>query len=202
MLNVIIIGAGGHAKVVADIVQKSGDRVVGFLDNRHSDGEFINLPILGKDTDYEQFMQYQFVIAIGNAIARERIATTMKSVQWYTAIHPNAVISTINTSIGEGTVVMANAVINPSAQIGKHCIINTSSLVEHDNTISDYVHIAVGAKLAGTVTVGKRTWVGAGTTVSNNVTICSDCIIGAGSVIVKDIVETGTYVGIPAKRIK
>lgn len=102
-------------------------------------------------------------------------------------------------SKNQGTVVMANAVINPGAVIGKHCIINTGAIVEHDNTIEDYVHVSVGAKLAGNVHVGRKTWVGIGATVKNNVSVCEDCMIGAGAVVINNIVEKGTYIGIPAR---
>ena len=103
--------------------------------------------------------------------------------------------------IGVGTVVMAGAVINPGTHIGKGCIINTCSSVDHDCIVDDFVHVAVGSHLCGTVNVGAGTWIGAGVTVSNNVFICPDCMIGAGAVIVNDIWESGTYVGVPAKRV-
>lgn len=203
MKSVVIIGAGGHGKVVADIVLKSGDRVLGFLDDNQMSGEKIaGIPVLGKIREYIQFRdKAEFIIAIGNANVREQISRIMEKVRWYTAIHPTAVISNINVSIANGSVIMANAVVNACSVIGKHCIINTGAIVEHDNVIADFVHISVGANLAGTVHVGKNTWIGIGASVSNNITICSDCIIGAGAVVVKDITEAGTYIGIPAKRI-
>lgn len=202
MRDVIIIGAGGHAKVIADIVLSSGDNLLGFLDGFTTESTFLGKPILGKDTDYSSYPDAYFIIAIGDPIAREKFATNMADVKWYTAIHPRAVISSIDTSIDEGTVVMANAVINPSAHIGKHCIINTCAVVEHDNQLSDFVHISVGTKLAGKVTVGKRTWVGVGASVSNGISICENCMIGAGAVVIKNILDSGTYVGVPAKKIK
>lgn len=202
MKDVIIIGAGGHAKVIADIVQCNGDHIIGFLDGYINQDTFLGKPVLGDDSDAHRFPDAYFIIAIGNAVARERISNNMPNAKWYTAIHPTAVISTLDTSIGEGTVVMANAVINPCAHIGKHCIINTTAVIEHDNHIEDFVHVSVGTKLAGTVTVGKRTWVGVGASVSNGISICNDCMIGAGTVVVKDITERGTYVGVPAKKIK
>ena len=97
---------------------------------------------------------------------------------------------------------MANATINSGARIGKHCIINSNSVVEHDNIINDYVHVSVGAKIAGTVKIGTRTWVGVGATISNNISVCDDCMLGAGTVVVKDIIESGTYIGVPAAKIK
>lgn len=200
--KVVIIGASGHGKVVADIIQRSGDSVLGFLDdNKELPDEISGIPVLGSVKTYLNYPQAKFVVAIGNAEIRETISKEVNINSWYTAIHPNAVISELDTHIDEGTVVMANAVINPGAYIGKHCIINTGAIVEHDNTIEDYVHVSVGAKLAGNVHVGRKTWVGIGATVKNNVSVCEDCMIGAGAVVIKDIVEKGTYIGVPAKMI-
>ena len=92
--------------------------------------------------------------------------------------------------------------INSGARIGSGCIINTCSSVDHDCILGDYVHIAVGSHLCGTVVVGSQTWVGAGAIVSNNISLCPSCMIGTGAVIVKNIDIAGTYTGIPAKRIR
>lgn len=201
MKDVIIIGAGGHARVIADIVRCRHDRLLGFLDDCAKDG-IGDIPVRGTVKDYVNYPNACFVIGIGNASVRRKLAEEMKGVQWYTAIHPAAVVSELNVSIGPGTVVMAGAVINPGAAIGAHCIINTAAVVEHDNVIGDFAHISVGAKLAGTVTVGPDTWVGIGAVVSNNLSICGGSFIGAGAVVVKSIPEPGTYVGVPARRIK
>ena len=149
---------------------------------------------------YQKYSDACFVIAIGNAAVREKLVNELKNVSWYTAIHPTAVISELDANIGEGTVIMANAVVNAGARIGRHCIINTGAVVEHDNQIADYVHVSVGAKLAGTVTVGKSSWIGIGASVSNNLNICGSCMIGAGAVVVKNIKEPGIYVGVPVER--
>lgn len=203
MKNVVIIGASGHGKVVADIIQKSKDRVVGFLDdNPYMETTYIGLPVLGTVNDYTKYKEYaEFVIAIGNASIREKIANSLKNVVWYTAIHPTAILSDIGVTIGKGSVVMANAVINSDSHIGNQCIINTGAIVEHDNQIDDYVHVSVGVRLAGTVKVGKSTWIGIGAVVKNNVNICSNCMIGAGAVVVDDVKEAGTYVGVPARKV-
>ena len=202
MADVIIIGAGGHGKVIADIVLCAGNNLLGFLDDSKAGQTHAGFPVLGKQKDYVNYPDAEFVIAIGSAAAREKIAGEMAGVRWHTAIHPTAVISKLDVTIGEGTVVMANAVINPGAVIGDHCIVNTAAVVEHDNKIEDYVHISVGAKLAGVVTVGQSTWIGVGATVKNATSICGSCMIGAGAVVVKDIVEPGTYVGVPARRLQ
>lgn len=200
MRSVIIIGASGHGKVVADLIQKSGDIVVGFLDDNPNIGKtFIGFPVLGVVEDYKKF-DVEFLIAIGNTEVRKRISKELAVTSWYTAIHPTAVIADIGVEIGEGTVIMANAVVNAGAKIGKHCIINTGAIVEHDNRIGDFVHVSVGANLAGTVSVGNGSWIGVGASVSNNINICGDCMVGAGAVVIKDIKDAGTYVGVPAER--
>lgn len=198
MKNVIIIGAGGHAKVIADIVLRSGDRLLGFLDD-HAAGPVLGYPVLGDVGCYVNYPDAHFVIGIGSAQVRKQLAQRL-DVRWYTAIHPSAVISPLETRIGQGTVVMANVVIGPGAAIGDHCIINTGAIVEHDNKIGSYVHVSVGAKLAGTVTVGEGAWIGIGAVVRNNVSICGGCMVGAGAVVVKNIEGPGTYVGVPARR--
>ena len=201
MADVIIIGASGHSKVIADIVLSSGNTLLGFLDDGKAGQDCMGFPVLGKVMDYVNYPEAEFVIAIGNAAIRESIAGSLAGVTWHTAIHPAAVISKYAVTIGEGTVIMANAVVNPGSSIGCHCIVNTAAVVEHDNKIEDFVHLSVGAKLAGTVSVGRSTWVGIGAVVSNNITLCGGCMIGAGAVVVKDIVEPGTYVGVPARRL-
>lgn len=201
--SVVIIGASGHGKVIADIIVNSDDKVLGFLDDADDvqGKKIIGFPVLGKIADYDNYRDCEFVIAIGNPYIREKISNELP-VKWYTAIHPTAVISSLDVEIGEGTVIMANAVVNPSARIGKHCIINTGAIVEHDNILEDYVHLSPNVTLAGIVKVGKSTHIGAGSCTKQVLNIASDCVIGAGSVIVKDITESGTYVGVPARKIK
>lgn len=201
--DVIIIGAGGHGRVIADVVIAANDRVLGFLDDNPNPPPVIaGVPLLGTVSDYVNYPQAAFIIGIGNAAVRERVAEQLRGVCWYTAIHPRAVVSSAETAIGEGSVVMANAVINTGTVIGRHAIINTAAVVEHDNDLADFAHVSVGAKLAGAVRIGKSSWIGIGAVVSNNVTVCDGCTIGAGAVVVKDIVESGIYVGVPARKIK
>lgn len=201
--EVIVIGAGGHGKVVADIVRSCGDTVLGFLDDGRQKGECLcGIPVLGKIEDYVNYPDAKFLVAIGGSAARRSVAARLEGVRWHTAIHPNAVISTMDTHIGEGSVVMAEAVVNPCATVGRHCIVNTGASIDHDNQIGDYTHISVGAHLAGTVTVGENVWVGIGAAVSNNLTLCDDCMIGAGAVVVRSITEPGTYIGVPARKVK
>ena len=179
MKQVIIIGTGGHAKVVANIIELSGDFVFGYLTADPSVLSFLGKPVLGSDSDYDKWPDHYFIIAIGDQYVREKIASNMLNAKWYTAKHPSAILPKQNFSIGEGSVISANAVINPCSTIGKHCIINTNAVIEHDNDIADFVHISVGAHLAGGVKVGKRTWSGIGACLKDDICICGDCLIGA-----------------------
>ena len=198
--NVIIIGAGGHAKVIADIIIKSGDNLLGFIDDNKSGEMLLGYPVLGKTEDIYKFKKdAKFIIGIGNNYTRKQVSEKY-ALNWHTATHPSAVIA-LDVSISEGTAVMANAVINVSAKIGKHCIINTGAVVEHDNIIGDYAHISPNAVTAGTVSINELTHLGIGATVRNNISICAECVIGAGAVVVKNIVDKGTYVGVPANKI-
>lgn len=199
--SVILIGGSGHAKVVIDCIQSSGGHVAGILDDGIAAGTMVlGVPVLGTIGEYTQYFGYPFLIAIGNNAIRSRIAKELP-VDWHTAVHPTARVSQY-AHIGRGTVVMPNAVINPGASIGNHCIINTGVIIEHDNHIEDYVHISPGAALGGTVFIGEKTHIGIGASVRNNISICGGCTIGAGATVVKDIMEPGTYVGVPAGRLK
>ncbi len=204
--SVIILGASGHAKVIADIIKKSNDELIGFLDdNKDVQGKVIfdNKKVIGRISEDElnKYKDCYFIIGIGNNKTRKNIANKYNNLKWYTAIHPNAIIAN-EVEIEEGTVVMAGTVINTGTKIGKHCIINTCSSLDHDNSIEDYVHISPGAHLAGAVKIGEETWICAGVTVINNVNIKNNCIIGAGAVVISNIEKEGTYVGIPSKIIK
>lgn len=197
MNRLIIIGASGHGKVIADIASKSGYQDIVFLDDDENIKECAGYPVVGKTSRAIDICGDK-VVAIGNVDIRKRISNQITTV---TLIHPGAVISR-RVEIGEGTVVMAGAVINSDARIGKGCIVNTGSSVDHDCTIEDFVHVSIGAHVAGTCRIGEKTWIGAGATVCNNVNICSGCMVGAGAVVIKDIKESGTYIGIPAKKIR
>lgn len=198
--KLVIIGASGHGKVVANIARKNGYSEIVFFDDDESIHECGGYPIIGKSSEAGT-IDSDVIIGIGNAGVRKRIQESVDENKIVTLIHPDAVVAD-DVVIGAGTVVMAGAVINPGTHIGKGCIINTCSSVDHDCKVGDYVHISVGSHLCGTVNVGDRTWIGAGATVSNNISICPDCMIGAGAVVIKNIEEAGTYVGVPAEKIK
>jgi len=195
----VLIGAGGHAKVCYDIAEKmeKWDNILVLDDDPDNDyfdiaGSLNDAPKYAKDSD--------FFVAIGDNETRMSMTKKLNELDASIAklIHPQATISS-NVIIEEGTVVMAGVVINSATEIGKGCIINTSSSINHDNVISDFVHISPGAHLAGSVSVGEKTWIGIGANIINNLTIGKDTIIGAGSLVINSISESGTYIGVPAK---
>lgn len=202
MKQIVIIGASGHGKVVADIAKKNGYKKIVFLDDNQSLTECGGYPVVGKTSDFANF-DGDFFVAIGNTMVRKKMQEEIETVggRIPVLIHPKAIIAD-NVSISAGTVVMAGDIINPDTIIGRGCIINTGASIDHDCIIEEYVHVSVGAHVAGTVNVGACTWIGAGAIVSNNVYVCANCMIGAGAVVVKDIEKSGIYVGVPAKRIK
>lgn len=202
--KLLIIGASGHGKVVADIALKMNRwQSIAFLDDDESIKSSMGIEVIGKSSDaFAYIKDYDILVAIGNSTIREKMQNELETAgaSIPTLIHPSAVIGE-QVEIGVGTVVMAGVVINCCTRVGKGCIINTSATLDHDNVIEDYVHISPGVHTAGTVKVGKDTWLGIGSIVSNNVNITSGCKVGAGAVVVKDITETGTYVGVPARKI-
>lgn len=193
--RVILIGAGGQSKVVADLVRACGDTVVGFLDDSAADER-----IIGRVADAHRYPDCRFLIAVGDNNTRKRLARSL-DLPWHTAVHPTAYVSP-SARIGEGTVVLPLAVIHTDASVGCHCIVNSGAVVEHDNVLADFSHISPGAALAGRVSVGECTQVGVGASVKNNVSICGGCVIGAGAAVVRDIHQPGVYAGVPARRIK
>lgn len=203
MRKLVIVGASGHGKVVADIAKNSGYEEITFLDDNREIQECGGYFVVGTSGDAVRYRGCDFIIAIGNVKAREAVFERLKYEKLHicTLIHPDAVIAE-KVSIGEGTVIMAGVVVNPGTVIGTGCIINTSSSVDHDCIIGDFVHVSVGSHIAGTVSIGARTWIGAGAIVSNNVDIIGNCMIGAGAVIVKNIDLAGTYIGVPARKIR
>ena len=199
-MKLTIIGASGHGSVIADAALLCGYEEIEFLDDNPDVVKCGSFPVTGPSGDCA-IKDNDIIIGIGNTSIRKRLSEKYADKRMPVIIHPSAVVSN-TVKAGRGTVVMAGAVINPGSFIGRGCIINTCSSVDHDCILGDYVHVAVGAHLCGNVQIGSETCIGAGSTVINNVSICSNCVIGAGAVVVSDITEPGTYVGVPAKKLK
>ncbi|MHD0397948.1 acetyltransferase [Staphylococcus simulans] len=205
MKSILIIGNGGHAKVVRDVIEAEGTyKVCGYLDDniekmyKEKDMIFDNLKNIKL---YQE--NYYFVIAIGNNKVRNKIFDKINVFieRFPVLIHPKAIISK-SAEFGNGTVVMPGAIVNAESAIGRHVIINTGSVVEHDCVIKDYAHISPGTVLTGNVLVGEGTQVGANATVIPNLKIGAHVMVGAGSTVISNVRDNVTVVGSPAKVIK
>ena len=193
----ILFGASGHAKVIIDILEGNGVQVEKIYDdNPRTD----NIFGIGVEHSSQIGENKAAIISVGNNTNRKKISEKYKF-QYQIAVHKTAAIS-VHSKIGEGTVAMANVAVNPSVEIGKHCIINTGAVLEHDCKISDFAHISPNAALAGNVEVGEGTHVGIGASVIQGIKIGKWATIGAGAVVIKDVPDFAVVVGSPARIIK
>lgn len=199
--NLIIIGAGGHGKVAADIALAMGRyQKISFLDDRPK--RACPFPVVGTLHDSARWRaDSDFLVAIGVQAVRREIQEHLESMGAVltTLVHPSAVLGS-RVTIGAGTVVMAGTVINCDVCIGRGCIVNTGATVDHDSILGDFVHLSPGVHLGGSVTVGSGSWLGIGSTVVNNCKIIGNCVIGAGAAVCRSTAEPGTYVGVPAHK--
>jgi sugar O-acyltransferase (sialic acid O-acetyltransferase NeuD family) len=191
MNRLIIIGAGGHGRVVADAASVPAV----FLDEDTSQEGVIGKPNeLSAVTSNDDGV----VVAIGDNSMRLQMLGGIK--QATTIVHESSVVGNTVT-LGVGTVVFAGAIINAYATLGIGCIVNTGATVDHDCQLADGVHISPGANLGGNVTVGKCSWIGIGACVKNGVTIGKNVVVGAGAAVVQDVPDNVTVVGVPAKEL-
>ncbi|MEY2922852.1 MAG: hypothetical protein RL108_1478 [Bacteroidota bacterium] len=192
----ILFGAGGHGKVVADILLKNEISNFVFFD------EFSDLSTvhsINVFTDVKVKMSDSMIICIGSNKSRKSIS--VKYVCSYEiAIHPFSSLAH-NVLIGDGTVIMAGCIVNSNTKIGKHCILNSGAIVEHDCKLEDFVHISPNATLCGNITIGEGSHIGAGAVIIPNIKIGKWVTIGAGAVIIKDVPDFSTVVGNPGKII-
>lgn len=194
MATINLFGAGGHAKVVMDVVAAQGDDVGCLYDDNPHFAEIHGKPVY---KTAEKSIAGPMIVCIGSCRVRKLIAERY-DIEYATAVHPTSVISD-SAAIGPGTVIMPGAIINADATVGRHCIINSKASVDHECLIGDFVHIAPGATLSGNVEVGEGSWIGVGACIRQGIKIGKNCMIGAGSVVVKDIPDDSTAYGNPAK---
>ena len=208
--KLVIWGASGHARVVADIVRlEKTYEIVGFLDDlnpRRAQTEFGGAVVLGGKEQLDVLPRQgvnHLIVAVGDCQARLRLAALARAsgFRLATGLHPRATVAA-DVHIGEGTVITAGAVITPGASVGENVIINTCASVDHDCVIADGVHLSPGGHLASNVLVGRAAWIGIGATVIDGVRIGAGAVIGAGSVVLHDIPDGVLAYGVPAKVIK
>lgn len=199
--SLLIIGAGGHAKVVLSTALANSENIIGFLDDKtfNLTNQFQGYPLLGHIDALQSQNFPSAVFGIGkNAVRKELVTRYHFFKDWKTLIHPSAYVHP-SAKIGPGTVVFAGAIIQPDAEIGAHCIINTGATIDHDCKIADYVHLAPGVHLAGGVKIGEGAFLGIGSVVIQEINIGQWSLIAAGGVVINDIMPNQTVMGVPAK---
>jgi len=194
-----LFGAGGHAKVIIDIMELNGFVLKGIFDDDISKKSLLGYPVIGSFSK-EIIEDDKLLLAIGDNVRRKWIAEQIIA-DYFKVIHPNSIVSKYST-IGKGSVVMVNAIINADSAIHEHCIINTAALIEHDCRIGDFVHIAPHATLCGGVRVGDGALIGAGAIIKPNITIGKNAVVGAGAVITKDVPDNAVMAGVPGRLMK
>ena len=204
----MVIGGGGHAKVLISILKKCSYEVVGYTD--HYDlGNILGISYLGTDSVLKEIREESgvshAVVGIGKVDCSDTRLRIQEDVKRWGLRFPiiTSPRSSVNEDVvlGEGTVVFDGAVINSGARIGKACIINSNSTVEHDCIIEDDVHIGPGAAVSGGVEIGHHCMIGVGASIRHGVTIVSGSLVGAGATVSRNIQDSGTYVGTPARKI-
>jgi sugar O-acyltransferase (sialic acid O-acetyltransferase NeuD family) len=211
--DLLVWGAGGHGRVVADLIRSLGLRVAGFIDadQRHLNqaAEPDESILLMYEGDFVQRLRGEsafpdgvsgVALGIGNNLRRFQLLTELGELIAPPLVHSRAAV-TPSAAIGVGTVVLANAVINSRARVGAGGIINSGAIIEHDCSLGRGVHVSPGSVLSGSVTVGDRAWIGAGAVVVPGITVGSDSVIGAGAVVLRDVADNTTVVGNPARLI-
>lgn len=205
--RVLIIGAGGHAKVIADILQQNMEyEIIGLVDPQETNG-FWDIPVVGNDGDLSRLRNAMCVnhafVALGNGKLREKVTQKVMAAGYklINAISKDAIISP-HAKIGNGTAIMPGAVINADAVIGDGCIVNTNASVDHECRIGDYSHIAPGCALSGKTVIGRQCMLGTGCRVIDKINIGDNAVIGAGTVLIDSVAENCTVVGVPGKVVK
>lgn len=206
-VRVLIIGAGGHGQVVADILLTASEhgsdvQPGGYLDEDEGlwNRLLLDLPVLGSVDDCERFDHDAVIVAVGDNPTRRRLfdCLSMRGERFATARHPRAVLSA-SCVIRHGSVIGAGVVVNTGACVGANVILNTGCTVEHHNQIGDHAHIAPGARLGGHVTVGQGALIGIGATVLPGCRVGAWSIVGAGAVVIEDLPAGVVAVGNPAR---
>jgi sugar O-acyltransferase (sialic acid O-acetyltransferase NeuD family) len=201
--NIIVIGAGGHAKVVLATLSALKQNIAGLVDDNPNliGSSILGHKVVGDISFLHSIPNLAVICAIGDNKLRHAITTSFSNLHWITAIHPSAYVHE-SVLLGKGTVVFAGAVIQPETVLGDHVIVNTTASIDHDCRIKSFAHIAPGSRLGGGVHIGAGTLIGIGTSIKPCVSVGEWSVVGVGSVIVKDIKGYAYAKGAPAKVYK
>lgn len=201
--QILIVGFGGHGKVVLSTLLAAKKKVLGFLDdNIATHGTSLwGYRVLGAIERLNEFSDYKAVCAVGNNAVRKKIHDRYPNISWQSIVHPRAYVHE-SVLIGKGTVVFAGAIVQPDCVIGDQVIINTNSSIDHDCQIQNFVHIAPGVSLAGNVCIDEGSFLGIGSCVIPNTCVKKWAVIGAGGVVTSEIPDYTLAKGIPAKVYK
>ena len=204
---VILIGGGGHARVLIEFLRRLDARIEGILeaDEARHGGTLDGVPVLGGDQvvlerDAGDILLVNGVGSVRQPVARREVFERF-SAQGYvfaTLVHPSSVMAG-GLEPGAGAQLMAGTVIQPGARLGANCIVNTGATVDHDCAIGDHVHLSPGVTLSGNVVVGASSHVGAGATIIQGVTVGTNCLVAAGAVVIDDVPDNQTVAGVPAR---
>ncbi len=201
--DVVIIGGGGHAKVVIESLRAAGETVAAIVDADPTPRAVLGVPVVGDDlalADLRGQGLSKLFVAIGDNRLREKLGRKAREQGFVlvNAIHPSAVISP-SVRIGEGVAVMAGVAINADSRVGDLAIVNTGAIVDHDCVLGAACHLGPASALAGGVTLGERAFLGVGARAIPGVTIGADTIVGAGGVVVRNLPDAVLAIGVPAK---
>lgn len=205
--KLIVIGAGGHARVVIDAAKANGFSLCGIIDTDYKGQEerILGCPVIGDLDSLSRFdpKETAVTIAIGDRQKRADLFYRVEKLGYNmpVIIHPTAIISK-HTSIGKGVFINAGVIINANAEIDANTIINTGAIIEHEVVIGKHCHVCPGVKIGGRVSIGDNTIIGIGASVIDRIKIGQNVIVGAGSVIIRDIESNSTVAGVPGKQIK
>jgi sugar O-acyltransferase (sialic acid O-acetyltransferase NeuD family) len=199
--SIVVFGAGGHAKVVADAIRAQGKYLItAVVDPGKAETSFCGLTV--RDNELS-LTPTNFIVAVGNNQLRKELFNQLRATGWRPAsiIHPTAIVAA-GATISSGTVIVAGSIINPEASIGQNCIINTGATIDHDCVIGDHAHVAPGCNVAGNVTLEEGVFLGIGSRVIDSISIGAWSTVGSGGAVIGDVPSQTTVVGVPARPVR
>jgi sugar O-acyltransferase (sialic acid O-acetyltransferase NeuD family) len=189
----VLIGNGGHAR---EVMAQMGTKLDRFVDDQYVDEHTLPISQLNPKN-------HIVMIAIADSVQRQKIVKRLpKGIQFFTFIHPTALIMSKDVEIGEGSFIGAYSILTTNIKIGKHAILNRGNQIGHDSVIGDFFSAMPGSIVSGNVIIEERVYMGTNSSIKEKINICSDVIIGSNATVVKNITTSGTYVGVPTKNVK